>query len=106
MEQAAAGDELVGRPLDVQDARPRRHPLRRAVRDQAAATDGVLVLEGAVDHVGDGLEAPVGVPGRALGLAGCVLHLAHLVHVDEGVEVRDGHAGEGAPHREPLAFET
>ena len=106
VEQPSAGNELVGGPLDVQDARPRRHPLRRAVRDEAASTDGVLMLEGAVDHVGHGLEAPMGVPGRALGFAGGVLHLAHLVHVDEGVELGDRHAGEGAPYRETFAFET
>jgi hypothetical protein len=36
----------------------------------------VGVLEGAVDDVGDGLEAAVRVPRRALGLAGRVLDLA------------------------------
>ena len=46
------------------------HPLGVAVGDEAAAAVGVLVLEDAVDHVGDGLEAAVGVPGRPLGLAG------------------------------------
>ena len=55
-----------------------------------AAAGGVLVLEGAVDHVGDRLEAPVRVPGGALGLAGRVLHLAHLVHVDEGIQTSRG----------------
>ncbi len=70
------------------------------------AADGVLVLEGPVDHVGDGLEAPVGVPGRSLGLAGGVLHLAHLVHVDEGVEVGHRDAGEGPPYREALSLEA
>jgi hypothetical protein len=44
------------------------------------------VLERAVDDVGDGLEAAVRVPRRALGLAGRVVDLAHLVHVDERVE--------------------
>ena len=80
----------VRRPLDVQDPAPGGHPLRGAVLDDAAAADGVLVLEGAVDHVGDRLEAAVGVPGRALGLARAVVDLAHLVHVDEGVEVAPG----------------
>ena len=65
-----------------------------------------LVLEDAVDHVGDGLEAAVRVPGRALGLAGRVLDLAHLVEVDEGVEVVQRDAGEGAAHGEALALEA
>ena len=79
-----------------------RHPLGVAVGDQAAAAVGVLVLERAVDHVGDGLEAAVRVPRRALRLARRVLHLAHLVHVDERVEVAPGRrrrtrGGPGSP---------
>ena len=66
----------------------------------AAAADGVLVLESPVDHVGHGLEAPVRVPRGAFGLARCVLDLTHLVHVDERVEVRDPR------RRRPFARET
>ncbi len=44
------------------------------------------MLEHAVDHVGDGFEAAVGVLRGALGLAGRVVDLAHLVHVHERVE--------------------
>src|SRR5690606_25084627 len=68
------------------------------------ATRRVLVLEGAVDHVGDGLEAAVRVPCGATGLTGRVLDLAHLVHVHERVEQVVGNAGEGAAHGEPLAL--
>ena len=64
------------------------------------------MLERAVDDVGDGLEAAVRVPRRALGLAGRVLDLAHLIHVDERVEVGEVDAGERAAHREPFAFEA
>jgi hypothetical protein len=84
--------------------RPGGHPLGGAVGDGAAAAVGVLVQEGAVDDVGDGLEAAVGVPRRALGLVRRVLDLAHLVHVDEGVEVGERDAGEGPVDREPLAL--
>ena len=106
MEEAAAHDEVLGRLLDVQDAGARRHPLGVTVGDDAAAAVGVVVLEDAVDHVGDGLEAAMGVPGRALGLAGRVLDLAHLVEVDEGVEVAQVHPGEGSADGEALAFEA
>ena len=106
VEQAAGGDQLGRRRLDVQDAGPCRHPLGVAVGDQAAAAVGVLVGEGAVDHVRHRLEAAVGMPGRALGLAGRVLHRAHLVHVDEGVEQPLVDAGEGAMDREALALEA
>jgi len=49
------------------------------------------------------LEPAVRVPGRALGLPRRVLHLAHLVHVDERVQLPQVHAGErpadpGNPH--------
>ena len=69
VEEPAAADERLGRALDVEDARAGGHPLGVAVGDEAAAAGRVLVLEGAVDHVGHGLEAAVRVPRRALGLA-------------------------------------
>ena len=94
-------DQLLGRRLDVEDAAAGGHPLGGAVGDDAAAAVGVLVLERAVDHVGDGLEATVGVPGGALGLARGVVDLAHLVHVDERVEVGEVDAGEGPATGKP-----
>ena len=106
VEEPAGVDQRVRRSLDVQDARPGGHPLRRAVLDHAAAADGVLVQERAVDHVGHGLEPAVRVPRRALGLARPVVDLAHLVHVHEGVEVGHVDAGEGTANREALAFEA
>ena len=104
VEQAALLHQPLRRRLDVQQPGAGGHPLRVAVRDGAAATVAVLVVEDAVDDVGDGLEAAVRVPGRALGLARRVLHLAHLVHHDERVEVLEVDAGERAAHREPLAL--
>ena len=65
-----------------------------------------LVLERAVDHVGHGLESAVGMPRRALRLARRVLDLAHLVEMDERVEVGEVDAGERPPDREALALET
>ncbi len=106
VERAAAGDDLLGRGLDVEDAATGGHPLRVAVGDDAAATVGVLVAEHAVEHVGHRLEPAVRVPGRALGHAGLPLDGAHLVHVDERVEGGEVHAGEGAAHREALALEA
>src|SRR5581483_7945045 len=63
------------------------------------------MLEDAVDHVRHGLEAAMRVPRGALRLAGRVLHLAHLVHVDEGVEVAKVHPGEGPTDRKALTLE-
>jgi hypothetical protein len=104
VEQPAAHHQFLRRLLDVQDAAPGSHPLGVAVGDQAAAAVGVLVAERAVDHVGHGLETAVRMPGSALRLTGRVVHLAHLVHVDERVEQAQVHAGERAPDREALAL--
>ena len=83
----------------------RGHPLGVAVGDQAAATDGVHVTKGPVDHVCHRLEATVGVPRGSLGLTRRIFHFTHLVHVDERIEDPAVHAGEGAPDREALPFE-
>ena len=105
VEEPAADDERLGGLLDMEDPGARGHPLRVAVRDDAAAAVRVVVLEGAVHHVGHRLEAAMRVPGRALRLARGVLHLAHLVHVDERVEVGEVDAVESAADGEALALE-
>ena len=46
------------------------------------------------------------VPGCALWLAGRVLHLAHLVQVDERVQLGEIDPRERAPDRETLALEA
>src|SRR5207249_7434282 len=56
--------------------------------------------------VGDGLEPAVRVPGRALRFARRILHFAHLVHMDERVEVGEVDAGERTPDWKPLTLEA
>src|SRR6516165_6164569 len=46
------------------------------------------------------------MPRGALGLTGRVVHLAHLVHVDERVEPGQVHPGERPADREPLSLEA
>ena len=104
VEHPATLDEFGGGRLDVQDAGARGHPLGGAVGDQTAAAVRILVGETAVDHVGDCLEAAVRVPVGAARLARLVFDLAHLVHVDERVEVGGADAGERAHDGEALAF--
>jgi hypothetical protein len=53
--------------------------------DGSSAAVAILVLEGSVNHVGEGFEAAVWVPGCAARLIRGVFNLAHLVHVDERV---------------------
>ena len=104
VEQPAARHEPLRRLLDVEDPGAGCHPLGVAVGDRPAATVRVLVLERAVHHVGDRLEPAVRVPGRALRLARRVVDLAHLVHVDERVEIGEVDMREGAANREALPF--
>ena len=70
-----------------------------------AAAVGVLVFERAVDDVGHGLEAAVRMPRRAFGLPRRVFDLAHLVEVDERVQVREVDPRESASYRESLPLE-
>ncbi len=105
MEEAAADDQGLRWLLDVQDAGAGGHPLRVTVGDHSPATVRVAVLERAVDDVRDRLKAPVRVPGRSLGLARRVLDFAHLIEVDERVELAEIHAGERSAHREPVTLE-
>src|SRR6266545_7031455 len=62
-----------------------------------------LAVSGPTSNLIDAMTIHVGVPGGALGLAWGVVDLAHLVHVDEGVEGSQVDAGEGAADGEALA---
>ncbi len=104
VEHATRGNEVLRRQLGVHDPGAGRHPLGRAVGDEAAAAGGVVVLERTVDHVRDRLEAAVWVPRRSLGLTGRVLDGPHVVQEQERVRERQVDAGEGAPDHEALAL--
>jgi hypothetical protein len=104
MEEAPGHHQPLGRGLDMEDPGASGHPLGVAVGDQATAPVGVLMLEGAVDHVGHGLEPTMGMPRGALGLAGRVVDLAHLVHVHEGIQLRLSDSGKRPTDREALSF--
>ena len=53
------------RHLLMDDAAAGRHPLHVARADRAAVAQAVAVLDGARQHVGDGLDAAVRMPGEA-----------------------------------------
>ncbi len=85
----------------MQDARACGHPLRVTFADDAAAAVRVVVLHDAVDHVGDGLEAPVRMPRCTDGFVRCVLDGSELVEQEERIrDVRVDAAGERPPHGE------
>ena len=106
MEEAAAHDQVLRWLLDVEDACARGHPLRVTVGDHTATAVRISVLEDAVDDVGDGLESAVRMPRRALRLTGRILHLAHLIHHDEGVECAEIDAREGTADGEAFTLEA
>lgn len=85
MEKPAGHDEFFRRCFDVEEARACGHPLRITVGDDAASTMRVLVNKRTVNHVGNGFESAVWVPGCASGLASGPVDRTHFVHVDEGV---------------------
>src|SRR3989440_7788678 len=62
--------------------------------------------KGAVDHVRDGLEAAVRMPGGAFRFAWAVFDLAHLVHVNERIEVALIEPVERAAHGKALALDA
>ncbi len=92
--------------LDVQETGTGGHPLGITVGDRSAAALGVLMLEGAVDHVGHRLETTMGMPGGAFGLSRRILDFTHLVEMDERIELVEGDAGERSPDRKSLAFKS
>ena len=104
VEKPTGDDKFFRGRFDVQDAFTRRHPLCRSVLDEPAPALRVLVLEPAVDHVRDRFKSSMGMPGSTFGLAGGVLHFAHLVHVDKRVQVPHRESGEGAANGESLAL--
>jgi len=105
VEQAAGRHEVLGRHLRVHDAGARRHPLRRAIGDDAAAAVRVAVADLAVEHVRDGLEPAMRVVGRALGLARRVLDGAHVVEEQERVGQPEVEGGRRATDLKALPLE-
>jgi hypothetical protein len=62
------------------------------------------VNKGAIDHIGYGLEAAVGMPWGTLGLAWSVLDFSHLVHMNKWIEIGCAYSGEGAAYWEAFSF--
>src|SRR5580765_189480 len=96
--------DLARRLLGMNDTGAGSHPLHVAWLEHALVASGVLVLELALEHVGDGLEAAVRMVGRAHGLARGVIDRAHLVEQQEGVDQVQALGGKGTPHDEAGAL--
>jgi len=63
------------------------------------------MLQRTVHHICDGLESAMWVVRGALGLAGRVLHRAHVVQQNEGIDKPQVNLRECPPHLETGALE-
>ena len=92
------------RHLLMDDAAARRHPLHVARGDGAAVAHAVAVLDGSREHVGDGLDAAVRMPGKAGQIVlGNVV--AEIVQQQERIEVGRVAEAERAAQMDARAFQ-
>ncbi len=88
----------------VHDAAARGHPLHVARAQRAFVPQAVAVVHGALEHVGDGLDAAVRVPGESLEeVLGALV--AEVVEQEEGVELLGLPEPEGATKLHSGAFQ-
>src|SRR5438094_10656191 len=88
----------------MHDAGACGHPLHVARAKHAAMAGRVLVLELALQHVSDGLEAAMRVIGRADRFAGAVIGRPHLVEKEEGIDCVQSRGRHWPAHDEACAF--
>ena len=88
----------------MHDARACGHPLHVARAKHAAMARRVLVLEFALQHVSDGLEAAMRVIGRADRLPGTVVDRPHLVEQQERISDVHSRGRYGPAHDETRAL--
>src|SRR5713226_2917339 len=72
----------------MDDPAPRGHPLDVPLADDALVPDAVLVLDSAVQHVGDRLDAAMRMPWESRDVLGGVLR-TEIVQEQERIQPRD-----------------
>ncbi len=104
LEAAAAPRERRAVHFLVQQARAGGHPLHVARSDAPAVAGGILVVDLAVEHDSDRLEAAMRMPAHAARLvARRELGRARMVEQQEGRELRPLLVMEHRMHREAVA---
>jgi hypothetical protein len=91
------------RSLGVNDAAPGRHPVDRARPDRLHRAEAVAVQDLAVEEIGHGGEADMGVRPHVEAGAGPQGGRAHLVEEDEGPDHAPLRRGQHPPHLEAVA---
>ena len=88
----------------MQDAAPGRHPLHVAGAEIAAIAEAVAVLDVAGQHIGDGLDAAMRMPGKA-GAIFVRPVVAEIVEQQERIELGGVAEAEGAAQMHAGAFD-
>ncbi len=83
---------------------PGGHPLHVAGAERAAVAEAVAVLDGAGEHVGDGLDAAVRMPRKAGEIVGRPV-VAEIVEQQKRIELRGVAEAEGAAQLDAGAFD-
>ncbi|MNQ92681.1 hypothetical protein D3C85_1081120 [compost metagenome] len=95
------GDQVSGGALDMGDAVAGGHPADVTGLDPLVRTQAVLVLQFALEQVGEGGQADMRMLAHVHALAGGVVRLQHVVEEHEGANVaamgRGQRAKDGLP---------
>ena len=86
---------VAGRHFLMQNAAAGGHPLHVARAELAAVAEAVAVVDAARQHIGDRLDAAMGMPGKA-GLIVLGPIAAEIVHHQERIEIGRVAEAEGA----------
>ena len=91
-----AADRVALRHFLMEDAAPGGHPLHVAGAEHAGIAEAVAMGDRAGQHIGDRLDAAVGMPGKAGQIVARPI-VAEIVHHQERIEIRRVAEAEGAP---------
>src|SRR4029434_996546 len=85
------------------DPAPRRHPLHVTRTESPLVPQAVAMGDRPLEHVGNGLDAAVGMPGKAREII-LGSFVAEIVEQQEGVEFRGIAESEGTPELDSRSF--
>ena len=104
LEAVHAAVRVALRHLLVQDAPAGGHPLDVAGAELARVPQAVAVVHGSGQDVGDRLDAPMGMPGKAGQVGGRVL-VSEVVEQEKRIELLRGAETEGTSEMYPGPFQ-
>ena len=90
----------------MQNPRASRHPLSVAIGDGSTTTVIISVIKNSIDDVGNRFETSMRMPRSSLRLTRGVLNFAHLIQVNERIEIGKVDASECSTNRKSFTFET